>query len=81
MSDATAPKKSIITDAMKRVQAKIDAEGTDEQDTTKTSHFNKKLAIKVGVVAVGSAAAIIALKLFTGQPVEDETSEEATTED
>lgn len=81
MSDAPATKKSILTDAMERVQAKMNAETTDEQEpTTEKRFFNKKNFIRLGAAAVLATAAVYAVKNAT-KAADEETSEEANTED
>lgn len=78
-AETTTPKKSILTDAMERVSRKKDGEGTDETTTPKITR--KQIVIGVSAVAGTAAVLITALKLFTGQKIEDETSDEVTPED
>jgi negative regulator of sigma E activity len=81
MSDAKSSPKSVLTDAMEKVQAKINAETTDEQEApTEKKYFNKKNFIRMGAAAAVATVAIVAVKLLSG-PEETETSEEITTED
>lgn len=81
MSDAKNSPKSVLTDAMEKVQAKINAEATDEQETpTESKYFNKKNFIRLGATAAVAAVAIVAVKLLSG-PEETETSDENPTED
>lgn len=80
MSDATAPKKSVLTDAMERVQAKLNAETDEQEPTTPNRFFNKKNFVRVGAAAALVTAAVFVVKNATKADAE-ETSDEATTED
>lgn len=82
MSDANAPKKSVLTDAMERVQAKLNAETANEQEpTTEKKFFSKKNLVRVGAAAaLGGIAAVLIVKHAT-KLGENENSEEATPED
>lgn len=78
----TTPKTSVLTDAMERAKAKLTTEVIDEQGTTIEKKITRKqIIIGVGATVASAAAIITALKLFTGQKIEDETSEEISTED
>lgn len=86
MSNDTAatPKLSILTDAAMRAKAKMTATPTDEEGATTEKKFNPKRVALIGVGAtVAAGAAVYAvIKLFTGESIEEETSEEVTeTED
>lgn len=79
-TETTTPKKSILTRAMEAVRDQENGEVTEES-TTEPKFAYKRLAIGTGAVIGTAAVLTIALKLFTGQQVEDETSEEANPTD
>lgn len=74
-TETTTPKKSFLTRAMENVRATENGEGTDENATPKKI-TRKQIALGVGALAGTAAVVTIALKIFTGQKVEDETSDE-----
>lgn len=81
-TETTTKKKSILTTAMENVRAKQNDETTDEGTITDKKITRKQIAIGIGAVAGTAAVLTLAIKIFTGQSVEDETSEEETvTED
>jgi hypothetical protein len=83
-AETAASKKSFLTRAMENVRAKQNADSSDEyNDHPAVIADNKKFA-KIAVVAAVGTVAVLALSwktLSKMAPVEEETSEETTSQD